>query len=81
MSNQPRWTPIPGDRCWLEENDAFGTRTLVTVRKVHRGGNAIVHDGIEDREVGVSRLVEPPPFDLQASLDQWVPCSAERKAQ
>lgn len=73
------WKPSTGDRCWLKENDWCGSRTLVTVLKVFKGGNALVLDGQREREVGVVNLVQPPPFDVHASRDPWLPCAAERK--
>jgi len=48
---------IPGERVLLDDGDCFGTKTVVTILKVYRGGNALVRDGCDQREVGINRLV------------------------
>lgn len=45
-----------GDECWLELNDHFGTRQQVTVIRVYKGGNALVHDGAVERQCAVADL-------------------------
>lgn len=45
----------PGDECWLEENDCFGTQILVTVVKVH-GDNVLVDDHGSQRQCALKYL-------------------------
>lgn len=45
-----------GESAWLLENDCFGTRTMVRVVKIHKGGNAIVVEGEKRRECSVNNL-------------------------
>ena len=45
-----------GELAWLLENDCFGTKSMVRVVKIHKGGNAIVLEGGRKRECRVGNL-------------------------
>lgn len=45
-----------GQTVILMENDAFGTTSVVVVKKIHKGGNVIVQEGDMTRETHLRNL-------------------------
>lgn len=53
----------PGDTVLLQENDRFGTQSVVVILKIHKGGNCIVQDGDHERETHLNKLKPYEPME------------------
>lgn len=56
--NKPGTRPVVGDKAILNEGDWCGTQTIVTVLKIHKGGNCKVLDGDRKRECALHNLTK-----------------------
>lgn len=55
----------PGNLAWLNTGDTFGSREIVCVLKLHRGGNAKVRSSDGVREVGITNLERVSDLKLE----------------